>query len=322
MENRLPEGASGALVLDGSADISGTFTQENGRLTLQGHPVIHAYNTQSVADKLASTGDFSVLTQPTSFDQEDWENRTFSFDRLSLINTDFGLGRNATLNTLLDATDSNITLGDSRIFIDKKDGNGTTFVLEEGASEAVRDADRSVFNGSAVLTGNTTLNIVNATFNGDITGHIGSHVELSHRSLWNMPRSSTLDSLKAPGGKLSLITDNWSPKILTVNTMDASGMHITMGVNAADNTGDRIDILNQATGGDNTLDLSSLFDQTVTLKNDLTLASAPAGTAHDYFSFSSFNRGFTIFTPDTQVLEQDGKVLWQLKHNVVTDKCS
>ncbi|WP_312701988.1 S6 family peptidase, partial [Escherichia coli] len=91
-----PEGVTGALVMDGAADISGTFTQENGRLTLQGHPVIHAYNTQSVADKLAASGDHSVLTQPTSFSQEDWENRSFTFDRLSLKNTDFGLGRNAT----------------------------------------------------------------------------------------------------------------------------------------------------------------------------------------------------------------------------------
>ncbi|MCA7413829.1 autotransporter outer membrane beta-barrel domain-containing protein, partial [Escherichia coli] len=144
---------------------------ENGRLTLQGHPVIHAYNTQSVADKLAASGDHSVLNQPTSFSQEDWENRSFTFDRLSLKNTDFGLGRNAMLNTTLEATDSTVTLGDSRVFIDKNDGNGTAFTLEEGTSEAVKDADRSVFNGSAVLYGKTTLDIMNATFNGDISGH-------------------------------------------------------------------------------------------------------------------------------------------------------
>ncbi|EHJ2160632.1 autotransporter outer membrane beta-barrel domain-containing protein [Salmonella enterica] len=315
VENSLPVGAPGALVLDGSAEISGTFSQENGRLTLQGHPVIHAYNTQSVADKLASTGDNSVLTQPTSFSQEDWENRSFTFDRLSLRNTDFGLGRNATLNTSIDATDSTVTLGDSRVFIDKKDGDGTAFVLEEGTSEAVKEADRSVFNGSAVLNGKTTLDIMNATFSGDITGHTGSHVELSRRSLWNMTKSSTLDSFRSRGGTLSLVTENWSPKTLTVNTMHASSMQIAMGVSTADSTSDRIDILNKATGGHNTLDLSSLFDQTVTLKNDLTLASAPGGTSHGYFSFASLNRGFTVYTPDTQVQEKDGKVIWQLKNN-------
>lgn len=315
VDNRLPEGVTGALVMDGSADISGTFTQENGRLTLQGHPVIHAYNTQSVADKLAASGDHSVLTQPTSFSQEDWENRSFTFDRLSLKNTDFGLGRNAMLNTTLEATDSTVTLGDSRVFIDKNDGNGTAFTLEEGASEAVKDADRSVFNGSAVLNGKTTLDIMNATFNGDISGHAGSHVELSRRSHWNMTKSSTLDSFRSKGGTLSFVTDNWSPKTLTVNTLHASSMNIAMGVSTADNTGDRIDILNKATGGHNTLDLSSLFDQTVTLKNDLTLASAPVGTSHEYFSFASLNRGFTVYTPDTQIQEKDGRVFWQLKGN-------
>ena len=315
VDNRLPEGVTGALVMDGAADISGTFTQENGRLTLQGHPVIHAYNTQSVADKLAASGDHSVLTQPTSFSQEDWENRSFTFDRLSLKNTDFGLGRNATLNTMLEATDSTVTLGDRRVFIDKNDGNGTAFALEEGTSEAVKDADRSVFNGSAVLYGKTTLDIMNATFNGDISGHAGSHVELSRRSHWNMTKSSTLDSFRSKGGTLSFVTDNWSPKTLTVNTLHASSMNIAMGVSTADNTGDRIDILNKATGGHNTLDLSSLFDQTVTLKNDLTLASAPVGTSHGYFSFASLNRGFTVYTPDTQVQEKDGRVYWQLKNN-------
>ncbi|EPO2325450.1 S6 family peptidase [Escherichia coli] len=318
VDNRLPEGVTGALVMDGSADMSGTFTQENGRLALQGHPVIHAYNTQSVADKLAASGDHSVLTQPTSFSQEDWENRSFIFDKLSLKNTDFGLGRNATLNTMLEATDSTVTLGDNRVFIDKNDGNGTAFTLEEGTSEAERDADRSVFNGSVVLNGKTTLDIMNATFNGDISGHSGSYVELSRQSQWNMTKSSTLDSFRSNGGTLSLVTDNWLPKTLTVNTLHASSMNIAMGVSTADNTGDRIDILNKATGGHNTLDLSSLFDQTVTLKNDLTLASAPVGTSHEYFSFASLNRGFTIYTPDTQVQEKDGRVYWQLKSHAGT----
>ncbi len=316
--NVVTAGNTSTLVIDGSTDMSGTFTQENGRLTLQGHPVIHAYNSQSVANKLTAIGDHSVLTQPTSFSQEDWESRSFTFDRLSLQNTDFGLGRNATLNATLEATDSTVTLGDSRVFIDKNDGNGTAFTLEEGTSEAVKDADRSVFNGSAVLNGNTTLDIMNATFNGDISGHDGSHVELSRRSHWNMTKSSTLDSFRSKGGTLSLVTDNWSPKTLTVNTLHASSMNIAMGVSTADNTGDRIDILNKATGGHNTLDLSSLFDQTLTLKNDLTLASAPVGTSHGYFSFASLNRGFTVYTPDTQVQEKDGRVYWQLKSHAGT----
>ncbi|EKA6088708.1 autotransporter outer membrane beta-barrel domain-containing protein [Salmonella enterica] len=315
VSNAVPQGITGALVLDGSADVSGTFTQENGRLTLQGHPVVHAYNDYALANKLTAIGDTSVLTQPTSFGQDDWECRVFTFDKLELKNTDFGLSRNATLNTIIEADNSVVTLGDNRVFIDKKDGDGTAFVLEEGKSDAVWEGDRSIFNGSATLTGNTQLNIINSVVNGDITGYSGTQVQLSRSGRWNMDKSSTLDTFRSQGGNLSLVTPDWSPKNLTVNTMDANSLHISLGVSIADSTGDRVDILQKATGGHNILDLTTLFDQSVLLKNDLTLASAPAGTSHSYFSFASLNRGFTVYTPDTQVQEKDGKVLWQLKSN-------
>ncbi|WP_235439447.1 S6 family peptidase [Edwardsiella sp. EA181011] len=319
VSNVVAPGSSGKLVLDGSADISGSFTQENGRLTLQGHPVIHAYNDRAIADKLAATGDTSVRTQPTSFDQEDWENRSFTLGRLVLKNTDFGLGRNATLNTAIDASNSVVTLGDDRVFIDQKDGAGTDFRLSEGISAARNQAERSVFNGSAALSGNSQLNIVNALFNGDITGYSGTYVQLAQGGIWNMTQDSSLDVLQSRDGVLSLVTARWKPKTLTVNTLDASNLRIGLGVNTSDNASDRIDILNQAKGEHNILDMSYLFDQTVQLTNDLTLASAPAGTSHGYFSFASLNRGFTVYTPDTQIVEKDGRVQWQLKHSAILE---
>ncbi|WP_223116504.1 hypothetical protein, partial [Escherichia albertii] len=51
------------LAFQGAAQ--GSFSQENGRLTIQGHPVIHASTSQNIADKVSSLGDNSVLTQPT-----------------------------------------------------------------------------------------------------------------------------------------------------------------------------------------------------------------------------------------------------------------
>ncbi|MCH6530172.1 hypothetical protein BEC68_27285 [Escherichia coli] len=38
--NVVTAGNTDTLLIDGSADMTGIFTQENGRLTLQGHPVI------------------------------------------------------------------------------------------------------------------------------------------------------------------------------------------------------------------------------------------------------------------------------------------
>ncbi|EHQ8143301.1 autotransporter outer membrane beta-barrel domain-containing protein, partial [Escherichia albertii] len=54
VSNKVLPGTTGALVMDGSANMSGTFTQKNGRLTIQGHPVIHASTSQSVANTVAS----------------------------------------------------------------------------------------------------------------------------------------------------------------------------------------------------------------------------------------------------------------------------
>ncbi len=236
VDNRLPEGVTGALVMDGAADISGTFTQENGRLTLQGHPVIHAYNTQSVADKLAASGDHSVLTQPTSFSQEDWENRSFTFDRLSLKNTDFGLGRNATLNTTIQADNSSVTLGDSRGFIDKNDGQGTAFTLEEGTSVATKDADKSVFNGTVNLDNQSVLNI-NDIFNGGIQAN-NSTVNISSDSavLGNSTLTSTALNLNKGANALasqSFVSDgpvNISDATLSLNSRPDEVSHTLLPV--------------------------------------------------------------------------------------------
>ncbi|EHD3130952.1 hemoglobin-binding protease autotransporter Hbp, partial [Escherichia coli] len=236
VDNRLPEGVTSALVMDGAADISGTFTQENGRLTLQGHPVIHAYNTQSVADKLAASGDHSVLTQPTSFSQEDWENRSFTFDRLSLKNTDFDLGRNATLNTTIQADNSSVTLGDSRVFIDKNDGQGTAFTLEEGTSVATKDADKSVFNGTVNLDNQSVLNI-NDIFNGGIQAN-NSTVNISSDSavLGNSTLTSTALNLNKGANALasqSFVSDgpvNISDATLSLNSRPDEVSHTLLPV--------------------------------------------------------------------------------------------
>ncbi|WP_085044944.1 S6 family peptidase [Cronobacter sakazakii] len=315
IENKPSTEFLGALVLDGSADITGTFTQENGRLVLQGHPVIHAFNSQSLANALANGGDSSVHTQPTYFDQEDWEGRTFSFGKLKLKEVDFGLGRNATLNTSIEAENSLITLGTQQAFIDKMDGKGTSFLLEQGVSNFSKESDKSIFNGNVVLNQDSRLSVHNAIFNGSVEGDTASSMHLSQNGFMNMTADSKVAQFISQSGKLSLVGDNWKPKTFTVGVMDASNMLISLGVDVASGTGDKIIIESEAKGGNNSLDISSMLDGDQRLKKDLTVASAPAGTPTNYFSLASFSRGFSTFNPETQVVEQDGKVLWQLKHS-------
>ncbi|WP_137653830.1 S6 family peptidase [Escherichia albertii] len=236
VSNKVLPDTTGALVLDGSANIRGSFSQENGRLTIQGHPVIHASTSQSVANTVASQGDNSVLTQPTSFTQDDWENRTFSFGSLVLKDTDFGLGRNATLNTHILADNSSVTLGDSRVFIDKNDGKGTAFTLEEGTSVAVKDSDKSVFNGTVSLDNKSVLNI-NEKFSGGIqANHSTVNISSADAVLENSTLTDTALNLNKGARALlsqSFISDgpvNISDATLSLNSHPGEISHTLLPV--------------------------------------------------------------------------------------------
>ena len=77
-----PLGTTGALVMDGSANMSGTFTQENGRPDHSGPPGYPCFNVSEYCKySLVSGRQFRSDTAHPHFTQDDWENRTFSFVR-------------------------------------------------------------------------------------------------------------------------------------------------------------------------------------------------------------------------------------------------
>lgn len=167
VKNTVLPGTQNDFVMDGGMNTKGNFTQHNGRLFIQGHPVVHAVSTQAVADKLKAQGDNSVLTQPVSFTQSDWETREFSMKQLNLYNADFSLARNASLNTTLYADHSAVTLGSEDLYIDLNDGNGVKTTPSFGQSKATNDADQSRFTGRVQLNNGSTLNI-NEHFTGGV----------------------------------------------------------------------------------------------------------------------------------------------------------
>ncbi|EBV5086513.1 autotransporter outer membrane beta-barrel domain-containing protein [Salmonella enterica subsp. enterica serovar Ball] len=183
ISNKVSSGSDRTFISDGGMDIpDGQFIQQNGHLVFQGHPVIHAYNSQSVANKLKSLGDNSVRTQPVSFDQPDWENRTFTLNTLSLNNASFALARNATLQGNIEAVHSAVTLGSPELFIDLSDGNGSRVVPQEGTSVATTEADMSRYNGKVFLRDQSTLNI-REIFSGSINGQSSAVTVTSGKAL-------------------------------------------------------------------------------------------------------------------------------------------
>ncbi|HBB6611997.1 TPA: autotransporter outer membrane beta-barrel domain-containing protein, partial [Escherichia coli] len=167
INNEVTAGTQNDFAIDGGVNAQGSITQQNGRLFMQGHPVVHAVSSQDVANKLKALGDNSVLTQPVSFTQNDWENRQFSMAELNLQNAEFNLARNASLNTRINADHSTVTLGSEDLYIDLNDGNGVATKPTLGKSKATAEDDQSRFNGHVQLKQGSALTI-NEHFIGDI----------------------------------------------------------------------------------------------------------------------------------------------------------
>lgn len=167
-------GSLADVAFDGNIHIpQGTFSRAEGHLTFQGHPVIHAYNKSDIADKLKSPGDDSISIQPVSFDQPDWETRTFTLKTLALKDTDFRLARNALLTGDINAVHSTVTLGSPALYIDLNDGNGTEARVQEGNSVASNDAGMSDYRGNVTLNNQSLLNI-REKFSGRIVANDSS----------------------------------------------------------------------------------------------------------------------------------------------------
>lgn len=167
INNEVTAGTQNDFAIDGGVNTQGSITQQNGRLFMQGHPVVHAVSSQDVANKLKAQGDNSVLTQPVSFTQNDWENRQFSMAELNLQNAEFNLARNASLNTRINADHSTVTLGSEDLYIDLNDGNGVATKPTLGKSKATAEDDQSRFNGHVQLKQGSALTI-NEHFIGGI----------------------------------------------------------------------------------------------------------------------------------------------------------
>lgn len=173
------------LAFDGNiTNPDGKIEHYNGKLVLQGHPVIHAYLPAGTAEHVKGiTGD-EVYTTPTKIDQEDWENRIYVLDEITISQKDentssvdnsstFILGRNATLLSNIQASRTKVYFGgEQKIYIDNRDGEDTATTttdiakfsqtLDSGVSQK---NDSFYFEGSLSGSNKTTFMVVNTESN-------------------------------------------------------------------------------------------------------------------------------------------------------------
>ncbi|EDT3088345.1 autotransporter outer membrane beta-barrel domain-containing protein [Salmonella enterica subsp. enterica serovar Newport] len=210
--------SSGGMAFDGNMNLPGnTVSQSGGELIFQGHPVIHAFNTKATADRLASLGDTSVRTQPVSFDQPDWETRTFLVNALSLKDASFRLARNAVMTGDINANHSAVTMGSPSLWIDLNDGSGKKAMVQEGVSVAPNDSDMSEYHGHVTLDGQSTLDI-REKFSGGITASNSSVSVASRQAALNEYSMFRKTPLTLQDGARLTATDGlWSDSSVSIH---------------------------------------------------------------------------------------------------------
>ncbi|HBN1934331.1 TPA: autotransporter outer membrane beta-barrel domain-containing protein, partial [Escherichia coli] len=118
-----------------------------------------------------NNSDYKSNNQVASFDQPDWDSRTFVFRNMNLQNADFSQGRNSAITGDITASASTLTLGDASVYIDMYDGSNITgdgFGFRQNVSAGTSSAPlSSSYDGFITLTDNSVLNIGNK-FNGGV----------------------------------------------------------------------------------------------------------------------------------------------------------
>lgn len=169
------------LAFDGNIlNPDGGIKHINGKLVLQGHPVIHAYLPYGTAQQISSiTGD-DIYSTPTRITQQDWEKRFFILNQIDISkdknDSTFILGRDAILLTNLYAKDTQVFFGGrEELYVDAYDGENTSYSVagqytrysfKQKLSKGINQKDQSFyFEGNIIGENNTLISIQNTSTN-------------------------------------------------------------------------------------------------------------------------------------------------------------
>lgn len=304
-----PENATAITALTGGMNLNGTLSVENGTAILSGQPVAHAGGV--VID-------------------DDWSTSLFKASEIS-VGKDAALqvGEYASVQARFVADESaRLAFGyNDSALAEEKSWRCYAAIYQDATScsQPVRDASAlallpaSDVAGDVLLANQASLYLGKVNYQGAVTSTGSARMTLDGDANWTMTGNSRVSTLQAQrGATLSMVpAGSWQAKTLDVDSLDATGLSLMLGVKPATLESDRLTIRSLASGGDNLLDVNLLVgaQEQVMLKQDLLMIDAPAGTAHDYFSFASGYSGFSVYTPNYQVKDENDRVLWVLERN-------
>ncbi|MGC0837721.1 S6 family peptidase [Pantoea agglomerans] len=311
--NILPEKASSITALTGGMNLNGNLSVEKGTTILSGQPVPHAGGV--VID-------------------DDWNTSLFKADQINVgTGAYFQVGEYASVKANIVAAESaTLSLGynDSARAGEKSwRCYSAIYADDNSCSQPVRSVDAlallpaSEVEGDIQLANNSSLYLGKVNYQGAVTSTGSSTMTLDANANWNMTGNSNITSLQAlRGSTLSMVPQSdWRAKTLSVDSLDATGLNLTLGIKPSTLESDKLIVKNRVSGGDNLLDVSLLVnsEEQVALTQDLVMVDAPSGTSHNYFSFADSFSGFSVYTPNYLVKEDNDRVLWVLERNQTTE---
>ncbi|EIQ5547953.1 autotransporter outer membrane beta-barrel domain-containing protein, partial [Escherichia coli] len=316
VKNNATSNVDNTFVVDGGIKTpTGSMTQQGGRLFFQGHPVIHAVSTQTVANELKALGDDSVLTQPVSFTQNDWQTRHFNLKSLDLNNAAFFLARNAELTTTINANNSTVTLGSENLYIDTNDGNGVKTTPVEGQSIATTSEDQSSFKGNVYLRGRSTLNIGSgANVNGDINAWSDTNINFGSGTKQSSGTGiSYTGNIYAPETNISMTNTSWTlSRESWLGKTTISNSQLTVSTDGK--TSSSLTVIDKLTADNNTLYVSPTRPLSEMSFGNIPLITAKNGVNNaSAFKTVTQQVGFHSMTPKIEVVNVDGTTQWRLK---------
>ena len=307
--NILPRNSTAITALTGGMNLNGNLDVASGTVVLSGQPVPHA-------------GGIVV--------DDDWNISLFKADQINVgTGANFQVGEYAGVKANIVAAESaTLSLGynDSAKAGEKSWRCYSAIYSDDvSCSPSVRSADAlallpaSEVEGDIQLANKSSLYLGKVNYQGAVTSSGSSFMTLDANANWTMTGNSNVTSLLAQrGSTLSMVSSgNWSAKTLNVDTLDATGLNLMLGVKPSTLESDKLIVKNSVSGGDNLLDVSLLVgnEEQVALTQDLVMVDAPAGTSHGYFSFADSYSGFSVYTPNYQVKDENDRVLWMLERN-------
>ncbi|EKD9435087.1 hypothetical protein OS368_004380, partial [Salmonella enterica] len=307
-------------VFNGGLHTTGVLTQNTGVLSFQGQPVVHAVIDQRFINTLNSYGDKSVYTEQQRFEQPDWETHTFELKDINADSVQVNLARNAVVNADIYARNSALNFGSASVWIDKLFGNALKKSddyqqdLKHGESVAIEDHDKATFRGS-IHSINSPLTVENAILDGaSVSTDMNSPV-LMNNSRWSLSADSDISQLLLNNTPVYLSGSNDASHLLNVDQLTSNNNIFVVSSKNHAKSSDSLNIKSVANGTGNQLKIDLGIANPWQGNDDIILASAPATTAHDYFSLESVSTDIGTYLPYFSTKIVEGKRIWYISPN-------